>query len=635
MDFQNKEQVAKALLGLYARQTAQEQQLTITNVSNGVGFNALDAGFCSSVAQWIIQGKPFTDSQFRKISNVIRKYSTQIAGMNLDNVRLPEGWDGKLAARKTELTGAGRLQLGKNDRLEFVPNVYPSNQVKRVGFSGEKTAGQFLWYAPFSLGAVNGVLRMFDNVEVTEPVQQLIDELTIAAELPEEVANHETLFPFQKESIKFLHSSPKAMLALAPGLGKTACSIFAADIAPDSQNILVVAPLTLVYNWRREIRNWVGQEAVIWHGKPEKWDSFERWVVTNYDTVRRNLDEFLSEDWDIVIIDESVLVKNRKAQRTAAVKALAKKADRVWMLSGSPTTRFYDDLWAQFNILDSQRFRSYWRFADLYTVIERNNWGSTIIANRDGADKMLQQDLADIYFSRTQDQVLDLPDWIIDEVHVPMTDQQAKLYKQMADEFFAELPEGDVVLAPNILARLTRLIQLASNPALIGGPDTSNKWSAVQEMLQYEQLPAIVWTSFIETAHYMRDLLLGAGFTVRTLTGSTPESERQEIVDRFQSGELDVIVAHPGVGKFGLTLTRARTAIYLERSYNGDDYYQSLHRIRRIGTKHSPHVIHLLSALPNNGPTVDHIINQVLQFRKDSAIKLTTGMLRDAAAEAI
>jgi SNF2 family DNA or RNA helicase len=201
----------------------------------------------------------------------------------------------------------------------------------------------------------------------------------------------------------------------------------------------------------------------------------------------------------------------------------------------------------------------------------------------------------------------------------------------MERTFIATLPDGDEVLAPIVLTQMLRLVQIASNPVLLGGSDDSNKWKAVGEMLEYEQLPAIVWTAFKKTAE-MLEQRLGERYRVATLTGDTPEEQRQDIINRFQNGSLDILIAHPGVGKYGFTMTAARTAIYLERGYNGDDYYQSLHRIRRIGTTVSPHVIHLISARPNGvagGATIDNVIDKVLTYKRDNSMKLTTGLIRD------
>jgi SNF2 family DNA or RNA helicase len=178
-------------------------------------------------------------------------------------------------------------------------------------------------------------------------------------------------------------------------------------------------------------------------------------------------------------------------------------------------------------------------------------------------------------------------------------------------------------------------MQFASNPVLLEGINDGAKWKAVEDLIQYEELPAIVWTQFIHTADLLSHKLSTKGLRVERLTGQTDPMSRQDIVDRFQRGDIDVIVAHPAVGKFGITLTKARTAIYCERSFNGDDYFQSLYRIKRIGTTQSPHVINLIATRPmGEENTIDHVIDYVLQFRKDQSLAITastptSGLIRD------
>jgi SNF2 family DNA or RNA helicase len=344
-------------------------------------------------------------------------------------------------------------------------------------------------------------------------------------------------------------------------------------------------------------------------------------------------------EFDNLIIDESVLIKNRKAQRSKAVYTLANKltaVKHVYLLSGSPITKFLDDMWHQFHVIDRKRFPSYWNFAKDYCVLEETYWGVKFIANKDGAAQRIKQEYRDIYFARTQDQVLDLPDWIFDTFEIPMDAEQARMYREMQEDFVATLPDGDNIVAPNILSQMTRLIQFASNPALVGGPNLHPKWTTVVDLLEFETLPAIVWTNFVNTAKALSEMLLRKKYRVGLLIGETSSAARDRIVQEFQAGLIDVIVAHPAVGKFGLTLTAARTAIYVERSYNGDDYYQSLHRVRRFGTTHSPHVIILMSNDPRKidgklveNPTIDHVIHEVLGFKRDNSIQITTGLIRE------
>jgi SWI/SNF-related matrix-associated actin-dependent regulator of chromatin subfamily A-like protein 1 len=447
------------------------------------------------------------------------------------------------------------------------------------------------------------------------------------------------MLDFQGDPIKFMLKHRRSLLALAPGLGKTFCSILAARQLGGTT--LVICPLTLVRNWRKEIKKWTGEDADIWHRYVQRSGELDKyWYITNYDTavirMTRNRGHsaectYPVEDlFDNLIVDESILVKNRKTARSHAVKAIANKVENVWLLSGSPTSRFYDDMWSQFNIIDSSRFRSYWKFTDRYCEIDRNVWGTQVVGNKPNSAEYIQKDFSDHYFCRTQDQVLNLPDWIFETYDIPMGKEQYRLYSEMENKFMAELSEDDILLAPNVLSQMVRLMQFASNPILLDGKDEGAKWEALPEILEFSTKPALIWTSFIKTAEEIKRRLTGT-YRVSSLTGSTTEEDRNDIVEKFQGGDLDIIVAHPKVGKFGLTLTRARTSIYLERTYDGDDYYQSLHRVRRIGTEHSPLIIHLLAARPDSDySTIDHVIDRVLRFRKDSNIALTTGLIRKA-----
>lgn len=645
----------KILLYLWSHQTGEEQQAHSTVEDNGVGFNGLDANILSSFAEQISQGYDLSEKQMVIARLRLPKYHGQLANGVWMGIVLPEHKDrhpqtgertilltggkapGKSTQAKSEFTGTLDCD---GEGLLFRPNIFPTKQIKEIGFTIFKEGAWHQARPHVDQATVDAVKKMFGKVFVTPKVEEALHPKPV--ELPGFIASNGTFFQFQKETVQFAITRKHSMIALAPGLGKTVCAILSAEAAC-RKRILIVSPLSLLYNWRNEIHKWLSpqEEVVIWYRSLLPIEA--RWTVTNYDTLRLHPERFENVQWDAIILDESILIKNRKALRTKAVKALVEKAkpECLWMLSGSPVSKLLDDMWAQLNILQPRRFSSYWRFAKEYCHVEQSQWGWNIVANRAGAEQQMVTDLADCYFSRTQDQVLDLPDWIFDEVHVPMSPEQDKLYAQMENTFVADLEDGDRVVAPIVLTQLLRLVQIASNPVLIGeknkenfnGLSVSPKWAAAIDMLEYEKLPVIIWTSFKDTVWWLYEALQQKGYRVNFLTGDTDTETRQKIVDEFQTGKLDVIVAHPAVGKFGLTLTAARTAIYLERNHNGDDYYQSLHRVRRIGTKESPHVIHILSDRAEGGDTVDRVIDRVLSSRKDTSIALTTGELRQLFLE--
>lgn len=513
--------------------------------------------------------------------------------------------------------------------LIFYPSTYPSKQIRLIApfyWTGKAWVQQ---RPNVSSSIVKSICIMFPFTIVTDRLKKALEPKQ--AVLSDQVQNSR-LYAFQKVAIQFMVANERALIGLAPGLGKTACAIYAAAEVR-ANKVLIIAPLSLLYHWQNEIGNWINGKANVVY-KQDCTSSEDRWTVTNYDTLRLHLDSFAKQKWDCVIVDETVLIKNRKALRTKSVKKLVQSVNPkyVWLLSGAPVSRLYDDMWAQLNILDPNRFSSYWRFAEKYCYVEQSQWGWQVIGNRPDAAERLKEDLEDIYFARTQEQVLDLPEWIFDDLHIRMGKEQDKIYGQMEDKFIAELGDGQVLLAPNVLAQMMRLVQLASNPILVGGKDTSTKWDAVEEILEYEKLPVIIWTNFVKTAELLQKKL-ETKYRVGILTGESKSEDRQSTVDKFQQGELDVIIAHPGVGKFGFTLTAAKTAIYLERGFSGDNYYQSLHRIRRIGTTERPHVIHLISDRMNGTGTVDRVIDKILKSRVENVKMLTQGELKSIFEE--
>jgi SNF2 family DNA or RNA helicase len=616
----------KQLLYLYKQQTNEEQACLKTLEKNDRGFNGVDSGFCSSVAEWILGGKPLTVNQLSALKKILPKYSKQLSNDIWKQEAVPESALLILERKAEEKKQPDTLDLDPGGGgLVFIPATYPSKQIRDLGSFYWTGKSWMQTKANVSAALVKDICKMFPKTVVTPRLQEELVPKTIS--LSEELNNHGTLFSFQKEAIQFMVANKKALLGLAPGLGKTACAIFAAKEVKASR-ILVISPLSLMYNWQNEIKKWIGEDADIVYKENCPFIP-KRWTLTNYDTLRLHSSTFMRRSFDCIIVDETIMIKNRKAMRTQTIKSLVKcnQPEFLWFLSGAPVSRLYDDMFSQLNILSPLRFTSYWKFAEKYCHVQQNQWGWQIVANKPNAATELQSDLSDIYFSRTQDQVLDLPEWIFDNLHVRMDSEQDSLYREMENLFITSLEDGSKLLAPNVLAQLLRLIQLASNPILVGGKNIGAKWLIVEELLEYEELPAIVWTSFVKTAELLNEQL-SKKFKVGVLTGQTNSSDRQKIVDDFQAGKLDVIIAHPGVGKFGFTLTAARTAIYLERSYNGDDYYQSLHRVRRIGTAKSPHIIHLISDRADGSSTVDNVIDKILSSRKENVLKLTQGELK-------
>src|SRR5690606_31232316 len=140
--------------------------------------------------------------------------------------------------------------------------------------------------------------------------------------------------------------------------------------------------------------------------------------------------------------------------------------------------------------------------------------------------------------------------------------------------------------------------------------------------------PILLWTSFIKSNLNLTEEIRKWGYKTANILGETKPEQRQATIDKFQNGDLDVVAVGQAVGSFGFTLTAAKTAIYFERTYDGN-YFQSLKRIHRIGTTESPIVINMMSTTNRGGETIDHLVNSLLDYRLGMIHNLTTGMLQE------
>lgn len=489
------------------------------------------------------------------------------------------------------------------------------------------------------------------------------------------------LYPFQREAVEYLccniHGS--ALLALSPGLGKSAVSVVAADLL-DHERVLVLAPVSLTFNWQREIEMWsdrrrsvhrataknrapaptgitvanheVVQEVVLrdetgelamppWSAadarRAKKWieagptrlDPSTGKMVPARERVVRVRRDYRDTDWDLIIVDESILLKNRKARRTDVLKTLTAASPNadVWMLSGSPTAKYRDDLFRQLQIMAPKAFTSYWRFTEFFCVVEKGQWGWKVIGDQPGVDPHAY--LRDYLFVRSQDQVLkELPDYVYRDIDIEASPRQRRALDKMLDEWIAVLEEApdDPVVASTWLAMLTRLQQITSDTGSL--PKDDGSWhqpgSAKRNLLidlirsQEVELPLLVWTWYVRTTELVAKGLGKLNLRVGAVSGSTDTRERDRILQAYKAGDLDVLVLQMGVGKFGHTLTNTQTVYYHDRAFDSDAWVQSLRRVKRIGLEHRPTLI-----VPRIVNSADELIDENLAGKLKSVANLT------------
>lgn len=491
------------------------------------------------------------------------------------------------------------------------------------------------------------------------------------------------LFPSQREGVEYLFCNPHgaALCALTWGGGKGAVATVTSDLL-DVDRILILAPLTLALTWRDEITRWSTRRHDIKRATSNDRSPLAKGVtianhevlhetilrdenreisqpdwVTNARKVKEWIDlgphvenergrlipvrrrvtrvrrDYLEVRWQLIIVDESVLLKNRKAVKTDVLMEIVKTCDPfVFMLSGSPTTKYRDDLFRQLQILHRRAFASYWRFTEFFCIVDKDGWGWTIEGDRPNVDP--HHYLRDYIWVKSQDEAMPgLPEYVEQHMQVEATEKQRIALDQMLEDWIVDLEDEDPearIVTDSWLARFTRLQQITSNLGSLPKPNggfykpSSAKEDVLATLIENGEIetPLLVWTWFVETTYNVTHRLDSLGLSVHNVVGSDTRAHKDGAILAYKNNSLDALVMQMGVGKFGHTFVNTRTVFYHDRSFDSDAWLQSLHRVRRIGLLHRPTLI-----VPKIPKSADEIIDANLDGKLRSIAGMTNADL--------
>ena len=196
---------------------------------------------------------------------------------------------------------------------------------------------------------------------------------------------------------------------------------------------------------------------------------------------------------------------------------------------------------------------------------------------------------------RTKSEVAqDLPEKIVQEMVVPMSEEQQKLYKQILrqvrESVMSEVEKQGIQKSSiQILAALTRLRQVACDPRLLGlegnFEEESGKLNALKEIVSEAAAgghKVLIFSQFVSMLKLIREALDADKISYAYLDGST--KDRQTIVDKFNDDESQtVFLISLKAGGTGLNLTGADTVIHFDPWWNPAVEDQATDRAHRIG----------------------------------------------------
>jgi len=485
--------------------------------------------------------------------------------------------------------------------------------------------------------------------EVIDPLMELRDPANFTT------PGDERLYPYQRAGTAWLKRAKGAILADEMGTGKTVQTAVALDeLGDDAFPVLIVCPNTMKHVWKRELEKWCPTAKsihVIEGSQKAKVDQImaaakddHSVVIINYEYTWRvsrqagygqlalargeKVEGPLNKvPFRTTVLDEAHKIKNPRAAQTRACWWLGRMPTVRYRfaLTGTPVANKPDDLWALLNFIDHKAWSSKTRFVERYCMQSWNGHGGMDIIGLDPTHEEEFHKVVDPFMRRvTKEMVLtQLPPIVRERRDCEMTPKQKKAYKEMETQMFVELAEDEHLSATTVIARLTRLIQFSSAYATIPDQtsmeveltDPSNKCDALEDLLEdLDKEPIVVFAMSKKLIMLAHSRLVKKGIECRLITGGQSPMEREQNINDFQNGKAQVILATVAAGGVGVTLTRAKTAVFLQRSWSMVDNTQAEARVHRIGSEQHDVVTIIDLVAPG---TIEERMQQVLLQKKE------------------
>ncbi len=425
---------------------------------------------------------------------------------------------------------------------------------------------------------------------------------------------HGQLRPYQERGLGWLaflkRFNQGACLADDMGLGKTIQLLaFLQHLKNQkelSKPILIIAPTSVLTNWKRETLAFTPKLSLVEHYGPKRSSTTYELkktlkgidiFLTSYGLVSRDSDLLKTVDWQGIVIDEAQVIKNPKTKHSLAIREISKNLTsnplRV-ALTGTPVENRASELWALMNFLNptvlgdegffNQRYKlPIEHYGDISSLTDLKRRISPFILRRLKTDQSIISDLP---------KKIELNEWIT------LSTEQELLYKKTVEESLYEIASTSKGQRQGkTLGLLIRLKQICNHPALLLKEESidakflerSAKLQRLEEILEEiieSNERALLFTQFSEWGHLLQKYYQQKWQSeIPFLHGGTSKTSRQRMIDRFQKDPRgpQIFILSLRAGGLGLNLTRANHVIHIDRWWNPAIENQATDRTYRIG----------------------------------------------------
>jgi SNF2 family DNA or RNA helicase len=396
---------------------------------------------------------------------------------------------------------------------------------------------------------------------------------------------------------------------------------------------LVVAPRSLVFNWKREAARFTPNLSVLDHTGSERRSPGAHFadhdlVLTTYGTLRRDAEALAGVAFGAVVLDEAQAIKNEASDTARAARRLS--APWRLALSGTPVENHLGELWSLMEFLEPG------------LLGRATAWKAATAARASPeAVALLGRALAPLILRRTKAAVApDLPPRTEETWVCELSPEERATYEALRarfrDELLGRARSAGAPPSARVLEALLRLRQAACHPGLLdparaGAPSAKvERLVATLRGLRETGQKALVFSQFRTLLDLVRPALEAEGITSVTLDGRT--RDREAVVARFQDDPaLGVMLISLKAGGVGLNLTRAEYVFLLDPWWNPAAEAQAIDRAHRIGQSAPVFAYRLLAQ-----DTVEERIAELQQRKRalaESVIRGDGAPLRDLSVE--
>ena len=417
-----------------------------------------------------------------------------------------------------------------------------------------------------------------------------------------------SLYPYQKEGIRFAFEKGKSIIADEMGLGKTIQAIGTAELMRKEkliQSTLIVCPTSLKYQWKREIERFTGQQVHVIEGLHHKritqYQMDVPYKIISYNSACNDIKILGKLETDLLIMDEVQRLKNWNTQISMAMRRVV--SQYAVILSGTPLENKLEELYSVMEFADNFCLGPFWKFKAECIVSDET--GKVLgYKNLNKVGEMARQRL----IRRTKKQVaLQMPKRQDKILIVPMTKEQREQHEELKYvvgqivikwqrmHFLSEKDRNRLMLCLSQMRMLCDSTYILDQKTR-NDTKVDEALNIITNLLESEGEKVVVFSQWERMTRLIAQELTKREIGFEYLHGGVPSEARGKLITNFADNPDSRVFLSTDAGSTGLNLQSAATIINLDLPWNPAVLEQRIARIYRLGQQRNVQVINLVSA---------------------------------------